>query len=153
MAPVMPLKDSRARAVRALELRARRWTWAEIATELQFRTRGGAQLAVSRLLRSQMPDTTTKRAVATSKLEDQEKRLYPRFEAAVDSGDDETAVMISKHLAQLVDIGAKIDGIAVQRAQIDVDVNLSVGEIIAQTRQRLLSVIDAEVVDIREIER
>lgn len=74
MAPVMPLKDSRARAVRALELRARRWTWAEIATELQFRTRGGAQLAVSRLLRSQMPDTTTKRAVATSKLEDQEKR-------------------------------------------------------------------------------
>ena len=146
-------KDSRARAEEALRLRAKRMTWAAISAELGFQHRSGARLAVERLIgrRSANPMTKlTERAVSAESLRVQEQGLQPLFDAAVERRDEEAAVLVSKELRSLVSDRAKISGIAAPQA---VDVNLSVGEIIAQTRQRLLSVIDAEVVDIREIER
>jgi hypothetical protein len=148
MAPVMPHRDSRARAVEALRLRARRKTWQEIADELGFRTRAGARLAVTRLLRSDVRDPAAERAVSVEKLRTQEAALFDRFEAAVRSGDDEMALSLSKELRLLVVDGARIDGhFAPQRTQVDVHVHQTPAAIIADARERLLSVIDAEVIE------
>lgn len=147
----MPLKDSRARAGEALRLRAQRKTWAEISTELGFRSRDGARLAVRRLVSSVAADpqhATFERAVSAASLEAQEVGLYGLYEAAVKRKDGELAVHISRELRSLVVDKAKITGISAPSA-VSMDVNLSVGELIARTRQRLAidNTVDAEVIE------
>lgn len=159
MAPQMPHRESRARAAQALQLRARRKTWAEISTTLGFRSRDGARLAVGRLVRSMAPDLALERAVATEALRVQEAGLYGRFEAAVDGGDDDMAVSLSKELRSLVAERAKLNGLAVpQRTELDVNVHHSAtaiidrmeGELLAlaarQTQPAQLTVIEGEVI-------
>lgn len=151
MAPVMPRRDSRARAVEALRLRACCRTWQEVADELGFRTRGGAQMAVNRLVAAMESDPrygAVERAVSAATLRELGSRLFPLYEAAADRADEEAAASLSKELRSVVVDHARLTGIAApQRAE--VNVNLSLGEMIAQTRQRLRALdntVDAEVI-------
>jgi len=157
VAPVMPLRESRDRAARALELRGARWTWPAIARELGYATEGGARLAVSRLVKSMTGtlDVSTERAVTVAKLDDLDRRLHPHFVAATDSGDSETAVKVSKELRSIADTRSRIGGIAApQRVEHHVEVSFT--DAIGQARQQLLAVentIDAEIIeDAEEIE-
>lgn len=152
MVRVMPLKDSRARALEALRLRARRKTWQEIADELGFRSRGGARLAVCRLVGTMDADpryAAVERAVSAASLQEQENGLFDLYESAVRRQDDEAAASLSRELRSLVTDRAKLTGIAAPQ-RTEVNVNLSVGEMIAQTRQRLLALdntVDAEIIE------
>jgi len=150
----MSHRASRARAIEALQLRARRKTWTEISSELGFRSRDGARLAVNRLIRSDVRDPVAERAASVEKLRVQESALFELYEAAVARRDEEAAAMLSKELRLLVTDAAKIDGhYSPQRTQVDVLIHQTPAAIIADARERLMSVIDAEVVHMREIER
>ncbi|ODR00340.1 hypothetical protein BST27_29695 [Mycobacterium intermedium] len=148
----MPLKDSRARAEEALRLRARRKTWTEISAELGFRSRDGARLAVNRLLKSVSADpghVALERAVSSASLAAQEPGLFELYEAAVKRGDDEAAATLSRELRSLVTDRAKLAGLYAPQA-VSVDVKLSLGDLIAQAKQRLLALdntVDAEVIE------
>jgi hypothetical protein len=73
---------------------------------------------------------------------------------AVWRSDEETAVTLSKELRLLVDTAARIDGHAApKQIQADLHVHQSPAAIIAEARERLSSVIDAEIVEPRELTR
>lgn len=152
MAPVMPRRDSRARAAQALQLRGRRKSWQEIADELGFRSRGGAQMAVNRLVKAVAADPGQgefERAVSAASLQQQETGLFGLFESAVQQKNSESAAHLSRELRSLVTDRAKLTGIAAPSA-VSVDVNLTVGQMIAQARRRLLALdhtVDAEVIE------
>ncbi|WP_326544683.1 hypothetical protein QGN31_06515 [Mycobacterium sp. 2-64] len=109
-------------------------------------------MAVNRLVREWVNDpdyATTERAVSAASLQAQEPGLFDLYESAVQRGDDEAAASLSRELRSLVTDRAKLTGIAAPQ-RTEVNVNLSVGEMIAQTRQRLLALdntIDAEVIE------
>lgn len=154
IAPVMSHRDSRARATEALRLRGKRKTWAEISAELGYRTRDGSRSAVTRLLRSVVLDPALERAASTESLLAQERSLQDRFDEAVQSGNDDAAVSLSKELRSLVAERARLHGIyAPQRSEVDINVTQTTTSIIREAREKLLAVVDAEVVEPRQIER
>jgi hypothetical protein len=154
MAPVGSHRKSFDRAAKAFELRAKQCSWQEVADQLGFRSRQGAQQAVRRLIRNQSRDLVTERALSVERARMRGRALQPRFDEAVAEGDDETAVMISKHLAQLDDFEAKLQGTyAAVKVENQHNVQITAVQIITEAKQRLLDVIDAEVVEVGEIER
>jgi hypothetical protein len=107
-------------------------------------------MAVNRLVAAMESDPrygAVERAVSATTLRELGSRLFPLYEAATDRADEEAAAFLSKELRSVVVDHARLTGIAApQRAE--VNVNLSLGEMIAQTRQRLRALdntVDAEV--------
>lgn len=109
-------------------------------------------MAVNRLIGVRGADpryAAVERATSAESLREQESGLFGLYEAAVKRGDDEAAAALSRELRSLVTDRAKLVGIYAPQA-VSVDVTLSVGEMIAQTRQRLLALdntVDAEVIE------
>ena len=99
-------------------------------------------MAVGRLVKSMAPDLAMERAVATEALRVQEAGLFGLFEAAVDSGDDDTAVTVSKELRSLVAERAKLDGVyAPKRSEVDVRIEHSATAIIDRMETELLALV------------
>ncbi|WP_349268960.1 hypothetical protein MPNTM1_04182 [Mycolicibacterium parafortuitum] len=75
--------------------------------------------------------------------------LFERFADAKVREDNEDLVMLAKELRANISETAKLHGAhAPQRTEVDVNVHHSASAIIAEARERLLSVVDAEVVEI-----
>jgi hypothetical protein len=143
MAPVMSLADSRARAEEALRMRVRRRTWGEISEALGYKSRGGARLAVRRLMSKMVAAPGADRALSSEALLELQRGLFERFDAAVSRGDDVTAVSVARELRCLVTDNAKMSGIyAPERTEVDVTVHESPREIVAEATARLLALVD-----------
>jgi hypothetical protein len=79
--------------------------------------------------------------------------LFDRFAAAVDRGDDYTAALLNRELRGNRDQLARLQGAYMpELAEVNVNVRQTPGEIIREAQERLLTVIDAEVVGTKEIE-
>jgi hypothetical protein len=142
MAPVMPLRDSRARAERAFGLRAVGRTWREVANELGYKSVGAAQLAVSRHLARSSPESAdTTRRGAVESLRITTSVLFDRFAAAVGREDDATVVLLNREIVRNRDQLAKLTG-AYMPEKTEVDVRLSTVE---DTRRRLLARLEQDV--------
>jgi len=152
MAPVMPLRDSRARAERAFQLRAIGRSWREAANELGYRSVGAVQRAVQRheLRNGPEPVETSRRSLITS-ARITHSILFDRFAAAIDREDDETAALLNRELVRNRDQIAKLTG-SYAPENINVNVSQTPAAIIADARARLLAVVDAEVIDARVVE-
>lgn len=148
MAPVMSRQDSRSRAEEARRLRAVARTWSEIAIELGYGSPSAAYMAVQRLeKRTPAVSADAVRRSASEGLRVMRAVLFEQFADAKVRADNEDLVMIGKELRQNINDDAKLHGAhAPQRSQLDVNVRQSAMTIIADARERLLSVIDGEVV-------
>lgn len=144
----MSLHSSRARAERAFQLRAIGWSWNQIAEHLEYRSHGAAQTAVQRYERrtkGETPDSSRRALIESARVTT--RVLFDRFAAAAEREDDKTLALLNGELARNRDQLAKLTGAyAPERAEIDVRVQ-SPTQIITEATERLLAVIDADVVD------
>jgi hypothetical protein len=153
MPPVMSRQDSRSRAEQAFALHACGRTWADISRELGYKSRSAACDAVTRLHRATpaaSPDVVRRSATETLRL--LRSMLFDRVVVAKAAGDDDTLIALHRELTRNLSETAKLHG-AYAAQQIDVNVTQTPSELIAEAREKLLAVIDAEVVEPREIER
>jgi AraC-like DNA-binding protein len=144
---------TRHRAEQAERMHATGATWQEVADALGFKTRQGAIMAVQRL-RNQTPPETVEaaRAKHDSTLRLLQQRMFSGFLRVDQAHDDDAAIRYSKEIRSIVAERAKLHGTyAPQRAEVDVSVSTDPAALLAETRQRLMSVIDAEVVEPREL--
>ncbi|MCH9729095.1 MAG: hypothetical protein K0U84_05345 [Actinomycetia bacterium] len=158
MAPSMSLRDSRARAERAFQLRAIGRSWREVCAELGYKSVGAAQLAVQRHERRNGPEpveTSRRSLIESARITT--SVLFDRFAAAAARDDDATAAMLNRELCRTRDQLARLQGAyAPDQAEVSVSVTA------AEFRRHALAVaervdasaspiVDAEVV--REIEQ
>jgi hypothetical protein len=152
MGQVMPLRDSRARAERAFQLRAIGRSWRQIATELGYKSNGAAQTAVARHEQREGPEPVerTRRSLVES-TRITTSVLFDRFAAAVSREDDQTVAMLNREIVRNRDQLAKLLGAyAPERSEVDVNVHSTTTAILAEARQRLLAIdgtIDAEIIE------
>lgn len=149
----MSRQDSRSRAEQAFALHACGRTWADISRELGYKSRSAACDAVTRLHRATpaaSPDVVRRSATETLRL--LRSMLFDRVVVAKAAGDDDTLIALHRELTRNLSETAKLHG-AYAAQQIDVNVTQTPSELIAEAREKLLAVIDAEVVEPREIER
>jgi hypothetical protein len=76
--------------------------------------------------------------------------VFDRFAAAIDREDDETAALLNREVCRNRDQLAKLTGFYAPET-VDVHVTQTPAAILAETKQRLLAVIDAEVVEPKEL--
>lgn len=149
MGQQMTLRDSRARQEKAFLLRATGRSWREVAEAVGYKSVGAAQLAVKRhCARADFdpPETCRQELIRSARMTSAD--LHDRFAAAIAREDDDTAAMINRELCRNRDQLAKLqDSYPVQRSELDVTLRGSASAIIAEARERLLSVVDAEVVE------
>lgn len=153
MAPTMNRQDSRARAEEAFRLRAVGRTWAEISDRLNYRSRGAAQLAVRRLMERTPPESVEHaRAKADESLRITQSVLFGRLAVAAQSGDDDTIAKMAKEIRATTAERSKLAGAyAPERQQVDITVTQTPAAIIEDARRRLLDIVDAEVVQPKEL--
>jgi AraC-like DNA-binding protein len=150
MAPTGNRQDARRRAERAHQLRAIGRTWQEIADVLGYRTRQSAMHAVARLL----DRTPPVRAEALRRQEAEELRirraaLHERFADARQRKDDDALVSLNRELDRVATRWSKLHGLdAPERQEVNVNVTQTATAIIADARERLLAVVDAEIVEL-----
>lgn len=150
MPPVSNRQDARRRAERAHQLRAIGRTWQEIADSLGYRNRGSAQDAVARLLARTAPETPEAlRRQEAEELRIRRAVLHERFHAARQREDDDALAMLNRELDRVSARQAKLHGLdAPERAEVNVHVEQTPAAIIADARERMLAVVDAEVVEL-----
>ncbi|MFP2991287.1 hypothetical protein [Mycobacterium intracellulare] len=153
MAPVMNRQDSRARAEEAWRLRATGRTWAEIAVEIGYGSPSAAYMAVTRLnKRTPAASPETVRRSAAEGLRVMRAVLFEQFADAKQRGDNDDLVLLGKELRNNIAEDAKLNGAhAPVKSQVDINVRQDAVAIIADARSRLLSTIDAEVIDVKEL--
>lgn len=151
----MSREDSRRRAERARWLRGTGKTWQQIADSEGFRSRRAAQLAVARLAESEPADNpAAARRTAADGLRITKSIMFAGLADAKQQGDHQAVVSYARAIADNIDKDAKINGLHVPVAQqVDVNVTQNPAAIIEDARRRLLEVVDAEVVETKEIER
>ena len=154
----MPLRDSRARQEKAFLLRATGRSWREVMEAVGYKSVGAAQLAVKRHCARadfEPPETARHELIRSARMTSAD--LHDRFAAAIAREDDDTAAMINRELCRNRDQLAKLQGAyPVQRSEVDVRIEHSASAIIAEARERLLSVVDVEVIEVpaqKEIRR
>jgi AraC-like DNA-binding protein len=154
MAPTMNRQLTRHRAEQAERMHATGASWQEIADALGFKTRQGAIMAVQRLRNTTPPETVEQaRAKHDSTLRMIQQRMFAGFLRADQARDDETAIKYAKEIRGIVGERAKLHGsYAPQRTEVDVTVTETPAALLAQTRQRLMAAIDAEVIETKELE-
>lgn len=155
MAPTMSRQDSRARAEEAWRLRAVGRTWSEIAIELGYGSPSAAYMAVTRLnKRTPATSPDTARRSAAEGLRVMRATLFEQFADAKQRGDNDDLTLLARELRNNISEDAKLHGAhAPARSQVDVNIRQSATAIIADARQRLSSVIDAEVIETKELTR
>lgn len=161
MAPVMPHRDSRARAEQAFRLHSLGYTWQAVADHLGYRSRGAAQLAVKRHL-ERMPSESVEgaRKSATERLQISATILAERVFEARERGDDDRLTALLRELRNTTTEMAKLNGLhAPQAVSVDVNVHQSAAAIIDRMETDLLAlaerragradenVIEAEVIE------
>ena len=141
MAPVMPHRDSRARAEQAFRLRSLGYTWRAVADHLRYRSAGAAQSAVNRYLERMPPETVEgARKSATERLQISAQILAERIFEARESGDDDRLVPLMRELRNTTAEMAKLNGLNVPVAQqLDVTVHQSATAIIDRMEAELLA--------------
>ncbi|MGE4024691.1 hypothetical protein [Mycolicibacterium sp.] len=151
--PTMSRYASRARAKEAFELRGQRYSWREIAERLGFRSVGAAQSAVAaHVARERREPTATSIEAHKFGVETRTRALTQRFVAAFRSGDDDTLVSLNREIRSNEVELAKLGGFYAPD-KLDVTVTQTSAAIIEDARRRLLEVVDAEVIEPKEIER
>jgi hypothetical protein len=154
MAPKMSSYASSARAKEAFELRARRLSWREICDRLGYRSIGAAQTAVNRYTARERREPTTT-SVETHKfgIETRTRALNVRFAAAFQAADDDTLISLNREIIRNEAELARIGGFYMPE-RIDVTVTQqTLPELVAAARERALEIVDAEVVEQKEITR
>lgn len=147
MPPKMSTYASRERAAEAFQLRASRYSWREVADRLGYRSIGAAQTAVNRHVeRLRREPTTTSIEAHKFAIETRTRALSQRFAAAFRGGNDDTLVTLNREIARNEAELAKLAGLYAPE-QIDINVTQTSTQIIAEARERLLAVVDAEVID------
>lgn len=147
MAPKMSMHASRERAAEAFQLRASRYSWREICDRLGYRSIGAAQTAVNRHVeRLRREPTTTSVEAHKLAIETRTRAMTARFTQAFTAGDDDTLISLNREIARNEAELAKLAGMYAPE-QLNVNVTQTSTQIIADARQRLLSVVDAEVID------
>lgn len=156
MPPVMTLRDSRARAEKAFQLRAVGRSWREVATTLNYRSIGAAQSAVKRHEERVGPEPVeASRRSLIEGVRVTNAILFDRFAAAASRKDDRVLALLNGELCRNRDQLAKLTGAyAAEKSEVDVTVHRPPGEILADFKRELLaSFVDAEVVETREIQK
>jgi len=150
--PVMNRQASRQRTEDAYVKHLLGHTWQQIATELGFRSRQGAQTAVARYLEQNLPDTPKAALRAwLDRKRHARATLFRSMAAAEAEGDHQAVASLSAALDRNDAEVAKVCGFyAAER--VDVTVNQTPSAIIADARARLLAVVDAEVIDAHVVE-
>jgi hypothetical protein len=150
VAPTGNRQDARTRAERAHQLRAIGRTWAEISSALGYKSRGAAQLAVQRLLERTPPvGAEALRRQEAEELRIRRSVLHERFHDARQRNDDDALVALNRELDRVASRWSKLHGLdAPERQEVNVHVNQTPAAIIAEARERLLAVVDAEVVEL-----
>ncbi|MBF6161059.1 hypothetical protein [Nocardia cyriacigeorgica] len=151
MAPKMSTYDSRQRAEDAFNLRASRHSWREVCDRLGYGSVGAAQAAVNRHVERRRREALPV-SVETHKagIEIRTRALNQRFVAAYKSGDDNTLVALNREIVRNEAELARLGGMY-EPETVTITVAQTPTAIIAEARERLLAVVDAEVVEPKEI--
>ncbi|WP_139360649.1 hypothetical protein [Mycobacterium sp. D16R24] len=147
----MPTHISRQRAAEAFKLRGQRYSWREVADLLGYRSIGAAQTAVNRHVSRERRGVPTETSVEAHKfaIEGRTRDLENRFDVASTEGDADTMVALNREIARNEGELAKLAGMyAPELRQVDVNVTQTLPALIADTRQRMREVLDAEVVEL-----
>lgn len=147
---------SRERAAEAFQLRASRHSWREVCDRLGYRSIGAAQTAVNRHVeRLRREPAITSFEAHKFAIETRTRALTQRFTAAYRVGDDNTLVTLNREIIRNEAELAKLDGLY-EPETVNLNVTQTLAGIIAETRERLRAVVDAEVVEMpttKEIEQ
>lgn len=148
-------QELRHRAERAAALNASGYTWQAIADRLNYRSRQAAQQAVKRLdCRVPVENIEALRRQEDRELIIRRQMFHDKLTAANSDNDTETMAMLNRELDRIAQRRARLLGLdAPVRSEVDVNVRQTATAIIADARDRLLSVIDAEVVETPELPR
>ena len=125
-------------------------TWQHVADTCGYRSRQAAQVAVRRLDARVRPENIE----ALRRSEDEELRIrrecfHDELSVAKANNDTETMLALNRELDRISARRARLLGLDVPvRTEVDVRVEHSASAIIAEARKRLLSVVDADVVEI-----
>jgi AraC-like DNA-binding protein len=135
--------DAKHRAEQAARLAATGATWQEVADALGYRSRQGAQQAVSRLRDRTPPESIEQaRAKHDAALQLLQRNDFTRYLHALQSGDDDTAIRYSKELRGIVAERAKLAGVyAPERQQVDISVTTDATAIINRMEAELLALV------------
>lgn len=151
----MSLAESRARAEQVFVMRAvGMQSWSKIRDALGFKSVGAVQQAYKRYNeRNPLPNAEAARAEIVER-----KRVT--IGSALKSLADAQKTGDHQMVARMIDVITRADAelaklYGLSRETVDVNVNTTATQIIAEARERLLAVVDAEVVDDdpKEIER
>jgi hypothetical protein len=136
----MDRKASTQRARDAWELRCRGRTWQEIADQLNYSTLHAAYAATTKWLQKNPPDdlNTLRRATGDT-LRNLATRLADEAHQALDDGNRTEAATLARAALDGLDRYAKLTG---QHIPIEVNVNVTATQALADTRARLLEAID-----------
>lgn len=143
---------SRERCRQGWDLRRRGRTWDEVATELGWRSRAAACKAVNKwLAQNPQDDLVTMRRASGDTLVEMTTKLAEAVPDAIKAGKYRDAAELGKVVIDGVDKYAKLTGqhVAVPK-QVDVTVTQTLTQVLADTRARLLGVIEGEIIDVQE---
>lgn len=153
MPPVMNRQNSQARCRQGWELRCRGRTWQEVADELGYRSRHSAHKAITKWLQQNAPDDleTMRRASGTMILSTTRK-LDEALDEALKDGKTRDAAELGKAIFDGIEKHAKLTGQhVVVPKHVDVTVTQTLTQVLADTRERLLAVIEGEIIDVHEV--
>jgi hypothetical protein len=151
MPPVMPRADSQARAERVVYLRnVAGLSWSVVRDQLGFRSIGAAQLAYkSHQKRNPLPGGEAVIAELRDRQQYRNQKGTVALERAMAAGEFSTVASLIRALAANDADLAKWFGIGSET--VNVNVTTSLPQVIAENRERLMAVLDAEVVDTKEL--
>lgn len=140
MPPVMDRKASTQRCRQGWDLRCRGRTWQEIADQLGYKSKHNAYAAVTRWIKQNPPDdlTTLRRATGDT-IRHLATRLADEAHHALEEGQRAEAANLARAALDGLDRYAKLTG---QHIPIEVNVNVTATQALADTRARLLEAID-----------
>ena len=136
----MDRKSSNQRCRQAWELRCRGRTWQEIADQTGYKSLHAANAAVNRWLKKNPPDDlhTLRRATGDT-IRHLATRLADEAHHALEEGQRAEAANLARAALDGLDRYAKLTG---QHIPIEVNVNVTATQALADTRARLLEAID-----------
>ncbi|WP_445168766.1 hypothetical protein ACTXG7_05235 [Mycolicibacterium sp. Dal123E01] len=150
----MSIADSRVRAERVAYLRAvAGLSWSKIATECGFKSVGAAQQAYkAHRKRNQTPAGQVVFAELLDRQQYRNQQGIIAMTRAQAAGDYSGVASLIRALESNDADLAKWFGIG-SETTLNVNVNTTATQIIAETRERLLAVVDAEVIETKELEQ
>lgn len=151
----MPVAESRARAEQVFVMReVGMASWPKIRDALGFTSVGGAQLAYKRYVTRERKHRSPEAAVAGIEAR-RRKSIGLAFKSLAEAqlaGDHQAVARLLDSIVKADADMAKMYGLYAPE-QVDVTVSTDPAAVLADTRRRLIEVIDAETVETKELER